>query len=425
MPFPTSPSWGYRVTQGLHVITGTAAVPLLLVKLWTVFPRLFRSGRRAGRRQAGRSTRWSGPRSRVLVAAAIFQLATGLLELGAVVPVGLLVPRHPLRGRVDRDRRAGRAHRGEAADHPRRADQRRRVDTTYDRPTATEPERRCRGAGCSRTTWLAAGVAVLATAGSTVPFLRNVSVFGVRSGDGPGGIPINKSAKAAGVTATAVEPGVPPRRVVNGDRERLADAATTCSALTQRTRPCRSRASRAGAPAATWTGVRMRDLLDLVEAPAGSDVRGRLAAGVRRRSGTAMLQGELRRRRPHAAGAGAQRRAAVARPRLPGAGDRAQPARRAADQVGHPDRGAGVMRTAGRRRRARRRSSGRTAAGCCSAARTRDQLSTSAVWLAAGVVLHDVVLAPSSLVLGASRCRLLPRSRPGHRPSSGSWCSGR
>lgn len=31
---------GYRVTQGLHVTTGTAAIPLPLVKLWTVFPQL-------------------------------------------------------------------------------------------------------------------------------------------------------------------------------------------------------------------------------------------------------------------------------------------------------------------------------------------------------------------------------------------------
>ena len=60
-------------------------------------------------------------------------------------------------------------------------------------------------------------MAVLATAGSTVPLLRKVSVFGVRSGDGPGGIPINKSAKAAGVTATAVSPAYR-LTVVNGDR---------------------------------------------------------------------------------------------------------------------------------------------------------------------------------------------------------------
>src|SRR3954470_3827886 len=40
LAFPTSPSGVYRVTQGIPVIAGTAAVPLLLVKLWSVFPKL-------------------------------------------------------------------------------------------------------------------------------------------------------------------------------------------------------------------------------------------------------------------------------------------------------------------------------------------------------------------------------------------------
>ena len=38
---PSRPADGYRVTQGLHVISGTAAIPLLAAKLWTVYPRLF------------------------------------------------------------------------------------------------------------------------------------------------------------------------------------------------------------------------------------------------------------------------------------------------------------------------------------------------------------------------------------------------
>jgi len=29
---------GYRLTQGLHVITGLVTIPLLLLKLWTVYP---------------------------------------------------------------------------------------------------------------------------------------------------------------------------------------------------------------------------------------------------------------------------------------------------------------------------------------------------------------------------------------------------
>jgi hypothetical protein len=41
LDWPTSPAWLYAATQGLHVITGVAAIPLLLAKLWTVIPKLF------------------------------------------------------------------------------------------------------------------------------------------------------------------------------------------------------------------------------------------------------------------------------------------------------------------------------------------------------------------------------------------------
>jgi DMSO/TMAO reductase YedYZ molybdopterin-dependent catalytic subunit len=43
VPFhwPTSPSWGYRATQGLHVTLGVALAPVLLAKLWSVIPKLF------------------------------------------------------------------------------------------------------------------------------------------------------------------------------------------------------------------------------------------------------------------------------------------------------------------------------------------------------------------------------------------------
>jgi len=33
LPISPSPSWAYRVTQGLHVATGVASVPLLLAKM--------------------------------------------------------------------------------------------------------------------------------------------------------------------------------------------------------------------------------------------------------------------------------------------------------------------------------------------------------------------------------------------------------
>src|SRR5207344_2676668 len=76
IPFPTRPSWGYRVTQGLHVISGTAAVPLLLVKLWTVFPKLLARPPRETRDLVAHGLERIS--IAVLVAAAIFQLVTGL-----------------------------------------------------------------------------------------------------------------------------------------------------------------------------------------------------------------------------------------------------------------------------------------------------------------------------------------------------------
>ncbi|MGI5450675.1 molybdopterin-dependent oxidoreductase [Streptomyces sp. CA-243310] len=39
--WPTSPSWLYRVTQGVHTVLGVVLVPVLLAKLWSVIPKLF------------------------------------------------------------------------------------------------------------------------------------------------------------------------------------------------------------------------------------------------------------------------------------------------------------------------------------------------------------------------------------------------
>ena len=42
LPEPAKPVWGYRLTQGIHVATGIATIPLLLFKLWSVYPNQFR-----------------------------------------------------------------------------------------------------------------------------------------------------------------------------------------------------------------------------------------------------------------------------------------------------------------------------------------------------------------------------------------------
>lgn len=39
--WPTNPSWLYSLNQGSHTLVGLIVVPLILLKLWSVFPRLF------------------------------------------------------------------------------------------------------------------------------------------------------------------------------------------------------------------------------------------------------------------------------------------------------------------------------------------------------------------------------------------------
>ncbi|MGA8847453.1 MAG: cytochrome b/b6 domain-containing protein, partial [Nocardioides sp.] len=198
VPFPTAPFWGYRFTQGLHVISGTAAIPLLLVKLWSVYPKLFERVP-WGDVRAMTVTGLERLSIAVLVAGGIFMLVTGLLNTAQWYPwsfsfrpvhyaigwvtIGAMIVHIAVKLPVIRDALAGDVE-----------------DTTHDRPTATEHGALSRR-GLLRATWVATGVAVLATAGSTVPFLRKVSVLAVRTGDGPQGVPINRSAAAAQVTA--------------------------------------------------------------------------------------------------------------------------------------------------------------------------------------------------------------------------------
>jgi hypothetical protein len=267
IPFPTHPAWGYRVTQGLHVITGTAAVPLLLVKLWTVYPRLFiRPPRRLRALVVEGLERGS---IGVLVAGAIFQLASGLANsaqwypwdfsfrrthyaiawvvIGALL-VHIAVKLPIIRGALGSDVES----------------------TTFDRPSATKPGAMSRR-GLLRATWLATGVAALAVAGGTVPLLRKVSIFAVRTGEGPQGVPINKSARAAHITDQMV--GETYRlQVVHGDRA-VSLTRENLQAMAQRTSSLPIACVEGWSAGATWTGVPVRDLLDLVAAPSGRDVQ--------------------------------------------------------------------------------------------------------------------------------------------------------
>lgn len=269
VPFPTSPAWGYRATQGLHVVSGGAAVPLLLVKLWAVYPRLFeRVDLQAGRQAlvVGLERASIG----VLVASAIFQLATGLANAAqwypwrefsfrtahyalAWVAIGALVLHVAVKLPVIR------AAIGSDVDIE-----------SLDRPTARVAGPVSRRA-LLRATWAAAGVAVLTTAGGTVPWLRRVSVLAVRTGEGPGGVPINKTAAAAGVLTTATDLGWALAVRVDGAvaaRLSLADLR----ALPQHTVDLPIACVEGWSAQGRWSGVRVRDVLAAAGAVGATDV---------------------------------------------------------------------------------------------------------------------------------------------------------
>ncbi len=262
-PFPSQPYWAYRVTQGLHVIVGTAAVPLLLVKLWTVFPKLF--ARFPHERRALLVHAAERISIAVLVAAAIFQLASGLANSAqwypwsfsfrathyamAWVAIGALVVHIAVKLPVIREALTG----------------------PLEDPEETEDDHSLSRRGLLRTTWVAVGVAVLATAGSAVPALRKISVLGVRSGDGPGGIPINKTARAAGVTASATSAAYR-LTIVYGDAEAVLTQEELL-AMSKHTETLPIACVEGWSASGEWTGVRVRTLLDLVDAPQGSAVR--------------------------------------------------------------------------------------------------------------------------------------------------------
>jgi DMSO/TMAO reductase YedYZ molybdopterin-dependent catalytic subunit len=121
-----------------------------------------------------------------------------------------------------------------------------------------------------RVTWVAAGATVLATAAAGVPGLRRVSVLAVRTGDGPGGVPVNRSAAAAGVTGLASDPDY--ALTVTGPGGTVRLGRTELEALPQHSADLPIACVEGWSASGTWTGVRVRDLVALVAAPPGAAV---------------------------------------------------------------------------------------------------------------------------------------------------------
>ena len=266
-PVPAEPSWTYRVTQGVHLAAGTAAVPLLLVKLWSVFPKFF--ARPPWHR--GRALLLHGVERGsigVLVAASIFQLASGLANASHWYPWRFsFVRTHYAIGWVVIG--AMLVHVAVKLPVISQALRHGLEDSGLDRSSMVESTSGLSRRGLLQSTVVAAALAVVSTAGSTVPALRRVSVFGVRSGAGPGGIPINRSARAAGVEATALA-GFAVTLVRGGRRLQLT--TEELSAMPQHTAVLPIACVEGWSATGEWSGVRVRDLVALLGAPASSAV---------------------------------------------------------------------------------------------------------------------------------------------------------
>ncbi|MGW7005935.1 molybdopterin-dependent oxidoreductase [Streptomyces sp. NPDC054933] len=257
---PSRPSWGYRVTQGLHVASGIAAIPLLLAKLWTVYPRLFD---------------WPPVKSvlhalerlsiAVLVASVLLELFTGLLDTVqwypwpfpfrqvhfalAWVAVGSLLLHIAVKAPV--------------------------IAESWRRVRPASRERLVDPDGPDRRSFVAAvGAAVsavtLTTVGQSLGPLKGLDLLGPRQPDhGPQHLPVNRTAAAAGITTGLVSDW---RLHVVGPRPYELTLSQLRS-MTQRSGvlpiACVEGWSRNG----HWTGVRVRDLLDHAGAPAHARIR--------------------------------------------------------------------------------------------------------------------------------------------------------
>ena len=237
--WPARPAGLYRVTQGLHVATGIAAIPLLLVKLWTVYPKLFH---------------WPPFDDAVhalervsllpLISGAIFLLVSGTQNIfhwypwhfffpvahwwAAWITVGALV-----------------VHIGAKATQARRA-------ISGPAPESAAPGEAAQPGGLSRRGVLrmafgGAGLLTLVTLGETFGPLRHTDLLAPRRPDiGPQGLPVNRSAEEAGVIAAANDPAY--RLVVEGGSGGPMSLSVADLRARASTPPCsRFPASRAGA----------------------------------------------------------------------------------------------------------------------------------------------------------------------------------
>jgi DMSO/TMAO reductase YedYZ molybdopterin-dependent catalytic subunit len=258
--WPTRPVWLYRLNQGLHVGSGIAAIPLLVVKLWSVYPKLFERPIIGGlARQLERAS------ILVLMASMLFQLSTGLLNIAKWYPfkffftTGHYAMAYVAAGAV-------LVHIGVKLPVIRRA---------LGEPLEEIPTGELRAGPSRRTvlvgTGIAAAVATVLTAGQTVPWLRRASLLAPRSGEGPQGMPVNRTAREAGVVDSA-QSGDYRLTVANGATQKTFTLAEL-AAMPQSTQQLPIACVEGWSATAEWSGVVLATLIEAVGGSPDADVR--------------------------------------------------------------------------------------------------------------------------------------------------------
>ena len=267
---PSRPSSLYRVTQGLHVLTGTVSVPLLLAKLWTVYPKLFAKLPWPPSRKALGMV-FERLSIAVLVAAMALELFIGFLNTLQWYPwpfpfkethyalawiiVGALLVHLAVKLPLI------------TANWRRTPADRTPVPTPANSlpPAITGLSRR----GLFRTVAGAGALIGITSVGQSVPAFGPVAVLAPRKPNvGPQGLPVNRTAKDAGVSAVDADW----RFTVMGPQQ-LSYSLDQLRELPQNRSALPIACVEGWSQGAHWEGIRIRDLLKLCGAPEGSRLR--------------------------------------------------------------------------------------------------------------------------------------------------------
>jgi len=302
MRFATRPEFLYQITQGTHIIAGIACFPLLLAKLYIVFPALFSYPAVRGF--------WNFVERAsiaLFVGASLVQITIGLLNtyqwypwpfpfrqvhfaLGwvliglLVIHIGVKLPtisRHWNKASADANDEDWDGHGDDhlveavSGNHAENAEAMRLWGTSHtggvtgrvlnyidQTPrTASRVSRR----GFLTTVGVATTAVVGLTAGQTFTLLSSVNLFGPRKkGVGQQGVPVNRTSKQAKVADAAMDPAWALTLVVAGTER--AFSLSELLALPQAEVTLPIACVEGWSQMASWRGVRLRDLADLMQA---------------------------------------------------------------------------------------------------------------------------------------------------------------